>query len=192
MVFTERVTLFLTIVAFVLLGNDLTGEIIFSVAQLFNTLQLYIAIFYPLGMTFLAEAKISVKRIEEFLIKDENPPALTQTIPEQEKQGTVKLTKVKASWQPNPIVDTLSNIELHIKPGTLCVVVGQVGSGKSSLLQLLLKELPVNSGTVEVVGRTSFASQEPWLFVSTVKDNILFGEEFDKGRYKDVVKVCVE
>lgn len=64
MVFTERVTLFLTIVAFVLIGNDLTGEIIFSVAQLFNTLQLYMAIFYPMAMTSLAEAKISVKRIE--------------------------------------------------------------------------------------------------------------------------------
>lgn len=190
MVFTERVTLFLTIVAFVLLGNDLTGEIIFSVAQLFNTLQLYMAIFYPMAITFLAEAKISVKRIEEFLIKDENPPAITEAIPEQEKLGTIKLTKVKASWQPNPIVDTLSNIDLTIKPGTLCVVVGQVGSGKSSLLQLLLNELPVNSGTVEVVGKPSFASQEPWLFVSTVKDNILFGEEFDKSRYKEVVKVC--
>lgn len=64
MVFTERVTLFLTIVAFVLLGHELTGEVIFSVAQLFNTLQLYISIFYPLGITGLAEAKISVKRLE--------------------------------------------------------------------------------------------------------------------------------
>lgn len=189
MVFTERVTLFLTIVMFVLLGNDLTGEIIFSVAQLFNTLQLYLAIFYPIGMTSLAEAKISVKRIEEFLMKDENPPSpITETA--QEKLGTIKLTKVKASWLPNPIVDTLTNINLHIKPGTLCVVVGEVGSGKSSLLQLLLKELPLNAGAVEVVGKPSYASQEPWLFVSTVRDNILFGEEFDKTKYKNVVKVC--
>lgn len=70
------------------------------------------------------------------------------------------------------------------------MVVGQVGSGKSSLLQLLLKELPLNAGTVEVTGKVSYASQEPWLFVSTAKGNILFGEEFDKTRYKNVVKVC--
>lgn len=190
MVFTERVTLFLTIVAFVLLGNNLTGEIIFSVAQLFNTLQLYISIFYPFGMTALAEAKISVQRIEEFLMKEENPPAVAEIISEQEKLGTIKLTKVKASWLPNPIVETLTNIDLHIKPGSLCIVVGQVGSGKSSLLQLLLKELPLNSGTVEVSGKVSFASQEPWLFVSTARDNILFGEEYNKTKYKDVVKVC--
>lgn len=190
MVFTERVTLFLTIVAFVLLGNDLTGEIIFSVAQLFNTLQLYMAIFYPIAMTSIAESRISVKRIEEFLLNEEKPLAITEAIPEEEKLGTVKLTNVKASWLPNPIVDTLSNINLQIKPGSLCVIVGHVGSGKSSLLQLLLKELPINSGSMEVVGKLSFASQEPWLFVSTAKDNILFGEEFDKTKYRNVVKVC--
>lgn len=125
------------------------------------------------------------------MIKEENPPTQAIEAPaSDEETGAIRLAKVKASWLPNPIVDTLTNINLEIKPGTLCVVVGQVGSGKSSLLQLLLKELTPNTGTMEVAGKLSYASQEPWLFVSSVKDNILFGEEFDKAHYRNVVKVC--
>lgn len=63
-VFTERFTLFLTVITYVLIGHSLTGDKVFSMAQFFNTIQLYMAIFYPLAVSFYAEAKISVKRIE--------------------------------------------------------------------------------------------------------------------------------
>lgn len=36
----------------------------------------------------------------------------------------------------------------------------------------------------------SFASQEPWLFGSSVRNNILFGQQFNKHLYYSVVKVC--
>lgn len=121
-------------------------------------------------------------------MKEENPPATPNPPTENEEKGTVKLTKASASWSFD--LPTLTDINLHIKPGTLCVVIGQVGSGKSSLLQLLLNELQLNTGSVQVAGKVSFASQEPWLFVSTVKDNILFGDEFQKRRYWNVVKMC--
>lgn len=62
----------------------------------------------------------------------------------------IKLTKAKASWIENAIVDTLCDINLEIKQGTLVAIVGSVGSGKSSLLQVLLKELPLNTGKLQV------------------------------------------
>lgn len=64
MVVTERTTLFLTVVTYVLLGNRLTSEKVFSIAQLFNTIQLYMSIFFPLAMSSYAEAKVSVDRLE--------------------------------------------------------------------------------------------------------------------------------
>lgn len=48
---------------------------------------------------------------------------------------------------------------------SLVAIVGPVGSGKSSILNVILKELVLTGGTVEVNGKVSYASQEPWLFV---------------------------
>ncbi|KAJ8935677.1 hypothetical protein NQ314_012698 [Rhamnusium bicolor] len=185
MVFTERLTLYLTLITYVLLGNRLTGDVVFSMAQLFNTVQLYMSILYPMAISSYAEANVSIKRLEEFLLLEENTEKAisdTDKIIEKEKTGTIRIIKANASWLPNPIVDTLMNINLDIAPGALCCVVGNVGAGKSSFLQLLLKELPLNSGRIEISGSMSYASQEPWLFVSTVRNNILFGRSFLKNR----------
>lgn len=190
-VFTERASLYITVVIYVLLGNPLTSAKVFSMAQFFNTIQLYMSIFFPLALVFYAETRVSVGRIEEFLLKPEKDLILAQTgVNEPEKPGTLRLTNVKASWTPNPIISTLNGLSLELKPGSLCCVVGPVGCGKSSLLQLLLSELPVSSGKSEVFGKVSYASQEAWLFVSSVKSNILFGQPLDRQRYREVVKVC--
>ncbi|XP_011705628.1 PREDICTED: probable multidrug resistance-associated protein lethal(2)03659 [Wasmannia auropunctata] len=63
-------------------------------------------------------------------------------------------------------------------------MVGAVGSGKSSVLHLLLKELDLGGGFVILSQGSS--SQEPWIFNGTVRENILFGEPYDKARYMQV------
>ncbi|KAK9680179.1 ABC transporter transmembrane region [Popillia japonica] len=192
MVFTERFTTYLTIIAYVLLGNPLTSDKVFSLAQFFNTIQLYMAIFFPLAMSTFAEAIVSVRRLEDFLLLDESilSIATTEKISEENTKGSIKIKDGRASWIPSPIIETLTNLNLNIKPGSLYAVVGSVGSGKSSLLQLFLKELPLSSGILEVNGNISYASQEPWLFVSSVRNNILFGQQFIRSVYSEVVKVC--
>ncbi|KAK5645931.1 hypothetical protein RI129_004395 [Pyrocoelia pectoralis] len=190
MMYTEKLTFYLTIITYVLLGNRLSGDKVFSIAQLFSTIELYMAVFYPVAVSFYAEAKVSVSRIEKFLIQEEVDMPQSVELKDSEKAGTIKVHQAKASWIAHPIIYTLTNINLSLKPGTLCAVVGQVGSGKSSFLQLLLKELPLISGALEINGEVSYASQEPWLFVSTVRNNILFGLPYIKEKYKETVKVC--
>lgn len=63
-VFTERFILFSAIVAFVLMGGQIRAEIAFSLVQYFNLLQLAANIFFPLALSSLAEAKVSVRRLE--------------------------------------------------------------------------------------------------------------------------------
>ncbi|XP_065162760.1 probable multidrug resistance-associated protein lethal(2)03659 [Atheta coriaria] len=191
MVFTERTSLYVTVLFYVLsTGNPLSGELVFSMAQFFNTIQLYMAILFPLGVVFASECQVSVRRIKEFLTLGENLRIIDVDEDIKGDKGAIKVVKGRASWSPSPIIETLTNINFEIESGSLCAIVGSVGSGKSSLLQLLLRELPLNSGKLEVQGEVSYASQEPWLFVSTVRNNILFGQPFVKSRYKQVVRVC--
>lgn len=85
---------------------------------------------------------------------------------------------------------TLNDISVDIKRGTLVGVVGHVGSGKSSLLQTILRELPIKSGTMIVNGNLSFAPQEPWVFSGSIRQNILFGSEMHQSRYERVINAC--
>ncbi|XP_049887665.1 ATP-binding cassette sub-family C member 4-like [Pectinophora gossypiella] len=105
---------------------------------------------------------------------------------------SVELSGVSASWTDSKEQSemTLKNISMRVRKGKMCAVIGPVGSGKSSLLQVLLKELPTSKGSCSVNGKISYASQDAWLFPATVRENILFGVPYDVERYKKVCKVC--
>ena len=88
------------------------------------------------------------------------------------------------------LFNVLKNINIACRPGELVIVVGPVGCGKTSLLQVILSELRIREGTVQVNGRLSYATQENWIFGGTIRENILFDSEFDPDRYEEVIRVC--
>jgi ATP-binding cassette subfamily C (CFTR/MRP) protein 4 len=53
-----------------------------------------------------------------------------------------------------------------------------VGSGKSGLLGVILEEMPNYSGYFEKRGSVAYVEQEPTLFSTTIKENILFGSSY--------------
>ena len=61
---------------------------------------------------------------------------------------------------------------------------------KSSLLQAILGELPLASGSVEARGRVAYTSQDPWVFGGTMRDNVLFGEDYKEEWYNMVTEAC--
>lgn len=85
---------------------------------------------------------------------------------------------------------TLENLNFSFGKGSLIGVVGAVGAGKSSLLQAILRELPLQSGEIAVNGSVSYACQEPWVFSASIRQNILFGLDYEKAHYDNVVKAC--
>ncbi|XP_076650867.1 ATP-binding cassette sub-family C member 4 isoform X2 [Halictus rubicundus] len=187
-VFTERTTLYFTIMAYALLGNSISADKVFSMAQYFNILQLTMAILYPMAVSSAAEASVSIKRLEHFLLLKENNTAVN--VKPISGSGSISLKCITASWAENAITSTLHDISIHIKPGKLYAIVGSVGAGKSSFLQLILRELEQSRGDIQVNGSVSYASQEAWLFSGTVRNNILFGQSYDQKKYNEVVKVC--
>jgi len=85
---------------------------------------------------------------------------------------------------------SLKNIDLKIPKGSLCAVVGTVGSGKSSLLSALLGEMERISGQVSVSGRIAYVSQQAWIQNATLKDNILFGSKMQAEKYNKAIDDC--
>ncbi|XP_012274704.1 probable multidrug resistance-associated protein lethal(2)03659 [Orussus abietinus] len=102
----------------------------------------------------------------------------------------VKMNNVTAKWEPGQSENTLEKLNLEVEKGKLYVVVGMVGAGKSSLLAAILGEISLVQGDVKVKGKLSYASQEAWVFGASVRQNILFGQPYERHRYQRVVKVC--
>jgi ABC-type multidrug transport system fused ATPase/permease subunit len=100
------------------------------------------------------------------------------------------MINVTANWNISSEEKTLQGLNLNIEKGKLYAVIGMVGNGKSSLLSAILGEMYVVEGQVKVNGSISYASQEAWVFGSTVRQNILFGQSYDRQRYHKVVKAC--
>jgi ABC-type multidrug transport system fused ATPase/permease subunit len=92
--------------------------------------------------------------------------------------------------QKNTESSYLSNLTFDVKSGELLAIVGEVGSGKSLLLLTLLRELPNITGKIDTNGEMFYVSQEPWIFSSTIKQNILFGKDYDSQKFNDIIDVC--
>jgi len=84
----------------------------------------------------------------------------------------------------------LEKINLNVEKGHLVGIIGSVGSGKSSLIGAILNELHRSSGHVAVSGTIAYAAQNAWIFNASVRENILYGEEYDPDRYEKVLEAC--
>ena len=51
-------------------------------------------------------------------------------------------------------------------------------------------EIPIVEGNIEVKGKIAYASQKPWIFSGTVRQNILFGAELNAKRYEKTIDAC--
>jgi len=88
----------------------------------------------------------------------------------------------------------LSIMKFEAHKNKVIAVVGDVGSGKSSFLAALLGKMNYindNNGSECIVhGSISYAPQEAWLLNMSLRDNILFGSDYDPKHYNRVIKVC--
>lgn len=85
---------------------------------------------------------------------------------------------------------TLRVPSFAVQRGEVVAVVGKVGAGKSSLVQAILGNMDRQQGSISVGGRISYVPQNPWCQNLSVRDNILFGNEFDHAKYDDVIHAC--
>ncbi|KAL4440937.1 hypothetical protein ABPG74_009350 [Tetrahymena malaccensis] len=106
----------------------------------------------------------------------------------QKEEDFNKLTPLEELSLKN--LNILKNINLKVKKGQMVAIVGQVASGKSSLLLAILGEMKKNSGETKVKGKVAYVPQTAWLQNATLRDNILFGQPWDEKKYNDVIDRC--
>ncbi|CAH1105165.1 unnamed protein product [Psylliodes chrysocephalus] len=199
----SRNAIFFCVLTFVLTGNRLTASYAYTVTSFYGFLRVAVTQQFPQAVTQFAETRVSISRIQKFLMYEELKrntnilPHIMNGVSEKQKlevenkkEAGIKLKNVAVKWTKSQQDNTLEGINFEAMSSQLVAVVGPVGGGKSTLLHVILKELVPIEGSVEVRGSVSYASQEPWLFGGSVRQNILFGNDYDEDRYAEVIKVC--
>lgn len=166
------------LMVYIWVNHDMSAETLFYIMRCFGTLQHSVSMAVSMGFTKIAELSASMNRIDTLLQLEELPDPIDK--PDDEPQIEFKSVSVKFGEK-----SVLQNINLKIQSG-LTVITGHLGCGKSSLIKTALKFYPADEGEVRTRGRKSYASQDPWLFPATIKQNILFGEKYDEARYQKV------
>ena len=123
-------------------------------------------------------------------------------IQQVELQDTKSSLLISPSFSYSPLINSstnltheliLKNINLEIKKGEFVCIIGEVGSGKSSLLQAILNNMEINNPVqtkLIVNGEISYVSQEAWIQNSTVRNNILFYHPYEPNLYNKIIELC--
>ncbi|XP_001605812.1 multidrug resistance-associated protein 4 [Nasonia vitripennis] len=189
-IFSEYTSLFSVILVYTLLGyTAFEHEKIFLVVLYVYVLHESMIFTFPKAVTTVVQANGSVKRIEQFLRLEEVEPNLALSMLSND-DSSISVKDVSASWAKNANVNLLESIDVCVPPKKLYGVSGPVGAGKTSFLKLILGELRLTSGEISVNGSISYASQEPWFFFGTLRDNILCSEVYDELHYRQLTAMC--
>ncbi|RLN57859.1 hypothetical protein BBJ28_00026803, partial [Nothophytophthora sp. Chile5] len=176
-------------VVYVLLGNTPNVSTTFVILALTNCCKMPFSIFANSSVA-VAEAITSTHRLSDFLVSGEIEDSSFDQAHLAKGSPVVAIQDADFQWVEGSPKPTLSGINLTLEPGTLTVVVGTVGSGKSSLVNAILGEMQQVRGSRVVRGDVAYSSQQAWIQNQTVRDNILFGEPYDAVHYQDVITAC--
>ncbi|KAJ2861927.1 hypothetical protein GGI22_002326 [Coemansia erecta] len=148
---------------------------------------------------------------------DENTPLLAEPSSHVHTVLHPSLSATSLGRVDDMVGFSLKNIDVQFPIGGLSLVAGPTGSGKSSLLSAMIGEMTLTRGRIllptihsshiaasdsmyeEIVELSGeglairdivYVAQEAWLRNATIRENILFGERYDRERYEEVLRVC--
>ncbi len=135
-------------------------------------------------MGFMGQSFVSLGRIKEIL--DAKPEDYTTGHSDVPVDGEIEFNNVYFEYEQNKPV--LNGVTFKIKQGSTVAILGGTGSGKSSLVHLLLRLYDYQSGSIQIDGvelkdisreyirsKIGIVLQEPFLFSKTISENIAIG-----------------
>lgn len=195
--------------------KDLIPSVAFTALSLFSILRVPLDQLADM-LAHVQESKVSVDRVEEFLSEEETEKYnQLQRVPVEENGRTIiGLRHATCTWGGRASAgdkDTsafrLTDVDVTFRTDKLNVIAGPTGAGKTSLLMALLGEMTLLEGRVFLPGgyireqlkpdqetglteSVAYCAQQAWLINDTIKQNILFANQFNERRYKDVIVAC--
>lgn len=165
----------------------ITQRLLWPLTSLGQTLDLY------------QRAMASTNRVMNLLDTKVAIPSGNLALPADSVRGEIDLDRVTFAYPNNQVV--LKNFSLHIPAGKTIAIVGSTGSGKSSIVKLLLRLYEIQAGTITLDGidlrnlnlkdlrrAIGLVSQDVFLFHGSVQENIAYGSP--EATFKEVVSAA--
>ena len=148
-------------------------------------------IFLTMSIVIIPRATVAVKRIDEVLTTDFSIKEKEKTLDKklENVKGIVKFNNVTFSF-PDSDDEVLEDVSFTLEPNKTTAIIGATGSGKSTVLHLLLRYFDVNKGNITIDGvdirdlslrklrsLIGFVPQKAVLFSGNIESNIKYLDE---------------
>ena len=208
--FRVLVTLFVESVICIILGYGgyLVYNKTFTAGQLMEFIGYFNAVIWPIMavselIDMTSRGKASLDRISELLdapIHVKDRPGVADL---EDVKGDIEFRNLTFRY-PDGEFDALKNVSFTIRAGENVGLVGKTGSGKTTLVDLILRTYNVPDGTVFIDGRDvnevsirsvrdgcAYVPQDNFLFSDTIESNIAFGvEAMEEAAVIDAAKLA--
>ena len=184
-------------------GSNLISRGIISIGD-FVTFNGYIGLFYgpilwlPSTISRFKRAQISYKRLDKLFQLEREKINLKSGQKQQKISGDIVIKDLNFNY-PDNIEKVLQNINLTIKQGETLGVIGTIGSGKTTLMNLLLRLYSIKDGKIFIDGKDinqipievlreniCYITQDNFLFSTTIKENIkLFKDYYEDDQIRE-------
>ena len=152
-------------------------------------------------MSSFQQTVAASERVFELLDEEEMEKETNKKILEKEKViGKLEFNDVCFTYDGNN-TPTIKDFSVKIKPGQKVALVGPTGSGKTTMVNLLMKFYDINSGNIKiddikikdlkrenVHDLFTMVLQDTWLFEGTIKENIIYNRK--NITLEEVKKAC--
>lgn len=186
----------------VLEGSITVGELV--------TFNGYIALFVnpvnwiPNLIARWKRAQISYERLDKVFSLEREKITVEKNRRQEKLEGNIVIKNLSFHY-PGMLEKALENININVKKGETLGIIGTIGSGKTTLMNLLTKLYNIPDGKIMIDGKDindidievlreniCYITQDNFLFSSTLKDNIsLFKEEYKEEEIKESTKKAV-
>ena len=157
----------------------------------------------PIFITSLLNCLISMNRIDNFLRTKDIYRDSIEDKELKKKNIIIKFSKCNFGIKNDETLKNkilLNDINIEINKGDMVAILGETGSGKTCLANAILNYLEYIKPNNEILnkekslniinGSISYAPQNPWIMNDTIRNNILFFNELNKEKYKEILKIC--